>query len=163
MSRGNAESVGISGNLLKAGDDQDLVIGIAGQPFTEAAGHGTQCPTEAGGQQLGGRCTGVAPEDAHESGLLLRPLGRIGGIARQELGQFIDLRQTEVANGTVKKPTVHLPGESEIDLVHHGLDKARDKSKHENQCRSMVTLIECIIPVGLAAEMIRIGLERVRE
>ena len=153
MSRGNAESVGISGNLLKAGDDQDLVIGIAGQPFTETAGHGTQCPTEAGGQQLGGRCTGVAPEDAHEFGLLLCPLGRIGGIFRQELGQFIDLRQTEVANGTVKEPTVHLPGESEIDLIHHGLDKARDKAKHENQCRSMVTLVERIIPGGLAAEL----------
>ena len=163
MSRGDAESVGISRNLLKAGDHQDLIIGIAGQPLTEAAGHGAQCPTEAGAQQLGGRCTGVAPEDAHEFGLLLGPLGRIGRIARQELGQFIDLRQTEVANGTIKEPTVHLSGEGEIDLIHHGLDKARDEAKDENQCRSMVTLIECIIPVGLAAEMIRIGLERVRE
>jgi hypothetical protein len=51
-----------------------------------------------------------------------------------------------------------LPGENEIDLIHHGLDEARDKAKHENQCRSMVTFIECIIPGGLAAE-----LEKVRE
>ena len=152
MSRSNGKCVGISRNFLQTRNDQNLVIGIAGQSFTETASHGTQCPTETGGQQLGGGCTGIATEDAHEFGLLLGPLGRIGRIDRQELGQLIDLRQTKVADGTIEKPTIHLTGEGKVDLIHHGLDKTGDKAKDKYQCTPMMPLVERIVPGGLAAE-----------
>ena len=152
MSRSNTKCVGISRNLLQTRNDQNLVIGIAGQAFTETASHGTQRPTEAGAQQLGGGCTSITTEDAHELGLLLGPLGRIGRIDRKELGQLIDLRQTKVADGTVKEPTVHLTGEGKVDLIHHSLDQTGNKAEYKDQCRTMMTFIERIIPGGLAAE-----------